>query len=390
MSREGLEIMLRVLLIDDEPFILQGLSVIVDWNNEGFEIVGCASDATKALDIIEKKNPDLIITDIKMPQMSGLELIEKVRTQNLSDAYFVLLSGYNDFEYAKRALQNECLDYMLKPVDKKELLSVLEKVKSKKNSEEHIMDRMGNEISLEAQRLINSFTNFDLNDVSEDGNSWNLFDKGVDKAQLDALIKSVEINQKDEIELYAAGLYKKLQNIDGPVYNMIIHYMLFQLISLASSEDETINHQEIYQFISENAFMQVGYDDGCEHMIKLMKDYGDYLSQLRGKQGQGVLGQIEVYLKENYKENITLKDLGKKYYINAAYLGQLFKKQYGESFKDYLNKIRIEKSEKLLLNTDMKIYEIAEEIGYKDIDYFINKFIAINGCTPTKFRKKTG
>ena len=93
-------------------------------------------------------------------------------------------------------------------------------------------------------------------------------------------------------------------------------------------------------------------------------------------------------MKENYKENLTLKDLGKKYYVNAAYLGQSFRKQYGESFKDYLNRIRIEAAVELLMYSDKKIYEIAEEVGYKDLDYFINKFIALKGCTPAKFRKQ--
>ncbi len=109
---------------------------------------------------------------------------------------------------------------------------------------------------------------------------------------------------------------------------------------------------------------------------------------LRANQSRGVLSQIESDLKANFRENLTLKDLSKKYFVNAAYLGQTFKKQYGESFKDYLNRIRVEAAVELLLYSDKKIYEIAEEVGYKDMDYFINKFIALKGCTPAKFRKQ--
>ena len=112
------------------------------------------------------------------------------------------------------------------------------------------------------------------------------------------------------------------------------------------------------------------------------------MAQLKGNQAKGVLGKVENDLRENFRENLTLKDLSRKYYVNAAYLGQIFKKQYGESFKDYLNHIRIEKAVELLLHTDMRIYEIADAVGYKDMDYFINKFIAIKGCTPAKFRKQ--
>ena len=68
---------------------------------------------------------------------------------------------------------------------------------------------------------------------------------------------------------------------------------------------------------------------------------------------------------------------------------QMFKKQYGESFKDYLNRVRMTKAEELLLNSDLKVRDIAEQVGYSDVDYFINRFILFAGCTPAKFRKQT-
>ena len=139
--------MLKVLLVDDEPFIMEGLSVIIDWNNEGFEIVGKVSNAFEALELLQKEEIDLVISDIKMPGMTGLELVEKVYEEKISDAYFVMLSGYNDFRYVRTALQNACLDYMLKPISKDELLKVLDRVRKyyeinkKKRIESSIMER---------------------------------------------------------------------------------------------------------------------------------------------------------------------------------------------------------------------------------------------------------
>ena len=114
----------------------------------------------------------------------------------------------------------------------------------------------------------------------------------------------------------------------------------------------------------------------------------EYLAQLRKKVSRGILADIEKEVKENYAENLTLKDLSEKYYVNAAYLGQLFRKKYGVSFKDYLNNYRMEKAAQLLVRTDKKIYEVAEEVGYRDLDYFVNRFITAKGCTPAKFRKQ--
>ena len=85
-----------------------------------------------------------------------------------------------------------------------------------------------------------------------------------------------------------------------------------------------------------------------------------------------MLGEIEREIRENYAKNITLKSLSEKYYVNSAYLGQLFRKKNGQSFKDYLNNYRMERAADLLLHTDKKIVEIAEEVGYHDLDYFVN------------------
>ena len=110
--------MLRVLLVDDEHFILQGLKVLIDWEEEGFVIAGTASDGYEALDFLKDNSVDLIIADINMPVISGLSLLQKIREENLSDAYFVILSGYAEFSYAQEAMRYKCTDYILKPVEK--------------------------------------------------------------------------------------------------------------------------------------------------------------------------------------------------------------------------------------------------------------------------------
>ena len=87
-------------------------------------------------------------------------------------------------------------------------------------------------------------------------------------------------------------------------------------------------------------------------------------------------------------QNISLKSLSEKYFINSAYLGQLFRKQYGTSFKDYLNAYRINVAAEMLLSTGKRVYEISESVGYQSLDYFISKFVAVKGHTPTQYRKR--
>lgn len=106
--------MLKVMIVDDEPYILQGLQFLIDWNSEGFEIDALMSNGKEALDYLANHKIDLIISDIKMPVMNGLDLLEEINRQHLSDAKFILLTGYDEFSYVQRAIRNDCMDYILK------------------------------------------------------------------------------------------------------------------------------------------------------------------------------------------------------------------------------------------------------------------------------------
>ena len=210
------------------------------------------------------------------------------------------------------------------------------------------------------------------------------------KKKIDELISAIELNEHNLIRQKVDEFYNDMQNsgIMGETMNLNINYLLFQLIHIASEQDNDVNQEEILRLISESTFEEGIRRGSRSHLCRMTCEYGDYLAQLRKNVSRGVLGSVEEEIRKNYATNLTLKGLSEKYYVNSAYLGQLFRKKYGCSFKDYLNKQRIDEAAKLLLRTDMKIYEIAEAVGYKDVDYFVNKFIIAKGCTPAKYRKQ--
>ncbi|MDN5378651.1 MAG: two-component system, response regulator YesN, partial [Clostridiales bacterium] len=121
--------MLKAILADDEPFIRQGLKKLIDWGKCGYEVIAEAGDGLEAFEFIKKFQPDLVIADIKMPGMDGIELLEKVRGIFGDKIKFVILSGYYEFEYAKRAIRGKAAEYILKPVNKEEFSAVLEKIR---------------------------------------------------------------------------------------------------------------------------------------------------------------------------------------------------------------------------------------------------------------------
>jgi len=98
-------ILLKVLLVDDEPSVTKGLINLIPWNEEGFSVCGIAQDGEEAIEKINTLNPDVVITDIKMPVIDGLELIKIINEKSRLDVMFIILSGFNDFEYARKAMK---------------------------------------------------------------------------------------------------------------------------------------------------------------------------------------------------------------------------------------------------------------------------------------------
>jgi len=119
--------MYSVLLVDDERIILEGLSVVIDWERHGTTLAGKAKNGAEALELIREKRPDIVITDLKMPNMNGLELIAAVR-EEYPDIVFVILSGYDEFEYAQRAMQYGVRHYLLKPCAEQDIMDTLDRV----------------------------------------------------------------------------------------------------------------------------------------------------------------------------------------------------------------------------------------------------------------------
>ncbi|MEN6316684.1 MAG: response regulator transcription factor [Clostridiaceae bacterium] len=125
--------MIKLLLVDDEQPILDGLKVLVDWGRLGVEIAGTANNGQEALDKALELRPDLVITDVRMPVMGGLQLIRKLR-ECLPETKCIILSGYQEFEYAQEAMKYGAAGYLIKPVDEKDLENAIVNIKEAFNT----------------------------------------------------------------------------------------------------------------------------------------------------------------------------------------------------------------------------------------------------------------
>lgn len=121
--------LIRVMIVDDEAIVRNGLRTCMDWNSNGFEVVVLKENGMSGLEYLKTNPVDLIITDIKMPGMDGLEFIHRAKEAG-HQAKFLILSGYDDFAYAQRALRYGAADYILKPIKEEELMNSLHRIRN--------------------------------------------------------------------------------------------------------------------------------------------------------------------------------------------------------------------------------------------------------------------
>ena len=107
--------MYKMIVVDDEYIVRLGITETVDWNEHGIEVVATAVNGKDGLEKIRELNPDVVISDVKMPVMNGVEMVKTLHEENF-DGMMIMLSGYNDFEYAKNALEAGVFRYLLKPI----------------------------------------------------------------------------------------------------------------------------------------------------------------------------------------------------------------------------------------------------------------------------------
>lgn len=129
--------MYSVIIVDDELFVRKGLIEMIDWESSGFKVIDESDNGEDALAIIQAKKPDLVVTDIRMPVLDGLELIEAASKLQL-ETEFVIISGHNDFRYAQQAVRFGVQDYVLKPIDPDDIQQALVKLRDKLSAKQRL------------------------------------------------------------------------------------------------------------------------------------------------------------------------------------------------------------------------------------------------------------
>ena len=151
--------MLTLIIVEDEYVIREGLRKTIDWSKYDCQLIDVAKNGEEGLNSIIEKQPNLVIADIMMPKLNGLEMIEKAKA--VCDFDVIFLTSYSEFEYARKAIDLECIQYLLKPLDETQLKETIQKIKNKKNPSDEV-DIIKNHFSAQINKINTHFSDYYL------------------------------------------------------------------------------------------------------------------------------------------------------------------------------------------------------------------------------------
>ena len=503
--------MYQVLIVDDEEIVCRGLAQFVKWQEQGFEVAGTAHSADEALALLKRLSVNVIFLDIRMPGMSGLELL-KILHQRYPAVKCVILSGHSDFSYAQEAIRFGAIDYLTKPVVLKDVEALLQRLFQEFENQRR--ERQIHTNRLEAL-LISAAKGYASVDTVKYrlpplehwyGLSLGLLDHSLQedqiakkkeqmRFQISALIPSARFLNDEVFSLFCIIPCKTAAEFDS-FLSMLEQFCTGLQEWACGARKEKCGHQQLHEgwteagralryhragskegvilyqnieplfshssqsmqdalpellrcltnpdtrrralpFLQETLTTAMGstltvtqYQSACiSFLIELnsylqsfqlpgtelhrrlnqtlsrillcqnhpssadcMMDYLRWLIALLDQSddqsiSRDVIREIQLYIRLNFAENISLNSLAEQFFLHPNYLSRLFKEKTGENFIEYLTEVRMEKVKELLKNSDRKIVEICEMTGYDNPRYFSKVFKQYTGMTPKEYRE---
>lgn len=367
--KEVFDISLSALIVDDEVSTRDILVNFLPWKELGIHTVLDADDGKSALQIAEKSKPNIIISDIKMPHMNGIDLAREIR-QILPKCKFIFLSAYPNKEYLLDAIKLKVSSFVEKPIDLEEITELLkEQVRECKN-----------ELTLDPRVLFfkgETSTNHRLNDKVYQFN----------KKDLKRLSDSILSKNKEEAIAILHHLFCGLRHCEGTALKEIRHIfckIILQFIKAA----ENCNLQEILvqkDYLLYTAPASQTLKELEDIVIDVCKTYFNSTAI----DNSDMVTRLNLYLSTYFTQtNLTVRDIANDLGFSYTYLCNAYKKACGKTVNQQLTYFRIEYAKELLKVDNLKLYEVANTCGYADPKYFSKVFLKETGLTPKQYRER--
>ncbi|HOJ11327.1 MAG TPA: response regulator [Clostridiales bacterium] len=341
---------MKLLIVDDEPMVRKGLLYGFDWLSIGVEAAGTASNGIEAIEFIKLNQPDVVLADIKMPGMNGLELGKWVKN-NYPYIDVIFLTAYGDFDYARQAIELEAANYLLKPVDADVLFSTMEKIKKKTYDEK--------------KRKIVYKT---------------------DKEKLKSIIVNHNMEALNEYLHEYFNLYRKHLNIKLDNKELIIFELISAVYEVIREHEKNGSELALDSVTLEEFAKLQTFEELQKEITRFLIECVDNALNKNNECYKHDIDKIIKYTRNCYMKDINLKTVSSTFSINPSYLSRVFSESTGVSFTNYLNELRMLNAKELLKNTDFSVKTVSKRVGYNNEKYFIRIFKKVEGITPQEYR----
>ncbi|SFJ82563.1 two-component system, response regulator YesN [Paenibacillus sp. UNC496MF] len=353
----------RLLIVDDEPIVRNGL-LHFDWESHGFEAVDACGNAREALKWLADGNEaHVILTDIKMPGMDGVELSNEIRMK-YPDLLVVLLTGYNEFNYAQRAIQSGVFDYLLKPAEDEDF--------------GHVLVKCAKELSERSNRGLDLDDLLNLSSVIRKIGLLASRTSGLGPRRLSDAIDDI-VREFEACEFPPGRLW--------PLMRFLLTSLEMEFAKLPYFPEEkwTARKESFYRMLEEDRV--TSFEQANEG---LRRELGHFVRELNlessRQKDSSKLDAVLAFIHERYSEVLSLDVVAESADLHPNTFSSWFKETKGMNFVDYVTKYRIDRSKELLEGTNLKAGQVAESVGIPDARYFGQVFKKHVGLTPSEYR----
>ena len=410
-----------VIVADDEDELREAVCTMIPWEELGFRLAGSAGNGLDALQLVEKYEPDLLLTDIRMPFISGIELARQVREVRPA-TNIAFLSGYDDFAYAQQAIQYNIISYMLKPLTLEGLGAELRIIRQKIDAQ-FAMFRQASSRNVEHDLQAAMLMPLVLDAYSEPGNEEQALEYGrqcgllrdnLDKPCYTVMVSSLLDDEGNNCTTPA--FVASVDQLAAKYLRCVSFYTSGKVVSVLMgspsdfSEYLHILADEIPQMAERvlGSQCRIGVSRMVHTLTALHDAYREAMDALR--QGDGAEGGTHFSrdlapaakggsllcqraldaLDQLYMDaDLSLVSLSERLDVSPNYLSACIKKYAGETFMNILIRKRMEAARELLSTTPLKVQEVAGRCGYTDQHYFSYCFKKYCGESPNALRRRT-
>lgn len=427
--------MLKLLLADDERYHRDSIINILNNTFQDQMEIYEAKNGREAIEISEKCRPDIIIMDIKMPGINGLKAISEIK-KFLPNAYFMIISAYDYFDFAVEAVKNNVKEYILKPFNRSELI-----VKIQTSVNYVLEEKEKRRTDIENQEKL-----YNLMPILENELSYSIISDTLHSIDYETYMKYLNVDFNNSCAMVVALSSKELQAMNfskiqigecikdyiSRRYKNVASFRftehLVYFIQMERLEEKDNWHYDIAGLAGDvrrevkklfDLWIRIGIGRCYNGVKQMFKSYCEANTALESK-GEGtnivlfetigtnyseekfapngfdkqsgekiaLFEAVEQYITENIKEELDLENTAARFNLSSSYFSRTFKEIVGYNFSDYINIVRIKKAKELLRNDGMSIKEVCFTVGYSDPNYFSKVFKKYEGITPKEYKIK--